>query len=87
MHLSIRTIYSNNLFEHSIRTTHSIRTLRKTIFISDLTLMMLVTSGVISKETVTLKNLVSSGEKRALAIELSQNVRGVNSVNAKALTF
>jgi len=49
--------------------------------------MMLVTSGVISKETVTLKNLVSSGEKRALAIELSQNVRGVNSVNAKALTF
>ncbi len=36
---------------------------------------------------VTLTGKVSSGAERALAIELAQNIRGVNSVNAKELTF
>ena len=38
------------------------------------------------KGIVTLSGKVDSGAERALAIELAQNVRGVNSVNAKALT-
>jgi osmotically-inducible protein OsmY len=36
---------------------------------------------------VTLSGKVGSGAERALAIELAQNVRGVKSVNATALTF
>jgi osmotically-inducible protein OsmY len=36
---------------------------------------------------VTLSGKVSSGAERELATELAQNVRGVNSVNAKALKF
>lgn len=36
---------------------------------------------------VTLSGKVASGAERALAIELAQNVRGVKSVNATALTF
>lgn len=36
---------------------------------------------------VTLNGTVSSGAERDLAIELAQNIRGVNSVNATALTF
>lgn len=36
---------------------------------------------------VTLKGNVSSGAERKLAIELAQNVRGVKSVDAKALVF
>ena len=36
---------------------------------------------------VTLSGKVSSGAERELATELAQNVRGVKSVNAKALTF
>lgn len=39
------------------------------------------------KGVVSLKGAVSSGAERALAIELAQNVLGVKSVNAKALTF
>lgn len=38
------------------------------------------------KGIVTLSGSVDSGAERALAIQLAQNVRGVNSVNAKALT-
>ena len=38
------------------------------------------------KGIVTLSGKVDSGAERALAIELAQNVRGVNSVNSKALT-
>jgi hyperosmotically inducible periplasmic protein len=38
------------------------------------------------KGIVTLSGKVDSGSERALAIELAQNVRGVNSVNSKALT-
>ncbi len=38
------------------------------------------------KGIVTLSGNVDSGAERALAIQLAQNVRGVNSVNAKALT-
>ena len=37
--------------------------------------------------SVTLSGKVSSGAERELAIELAQNVRGVKSVNATALTF
>jgi len=40
-----------------------------------------------SKGVVSLKGAVSSGAERALAIELAQNVLGVTSVDAKALTF
>lgn len=40
-----------------------------------------------SKGVVSLKGVVSSGAERALAIELAQNVLGVRSVDAKALTF
>jgi hyperosmotically inducible protein len=36
---------------------------------------------------VTLSGKVASGAERALAIELAENVRGVKSVNASALTF
>ena len=36
---------------------------------------------------VTLSGKVDSGAERALAIELAQNVRGVKSVQSKALTF
>lgn len=36
---------------------------------------------------VTLSGKVSSGAERELAIELAQNIRGVDSVNATALTF
>ena len=36
---------------------------------------------------VTLSGTVGSGAERALAIELAQNIRGVNGVNATALTF
>jgi osmotically-inducible protein OsmY len=36
---------------------------------------------------VTLSGKVASGAERALAIELAQNVRGVKTVNATALTF
>jgi osmotically-inducible protein OsmY len=36
---------------------------------------------------VTLSGTVDSGAERDLAIELAQNVRGVKSVEAKALTF
>jgi osmotically-inducible protein OsmY len=36
---------------------------------------------------VTLSGTVDSGAERELAIELAQNVRGVKSVDAKALTF
>jgi osmotically-inducible protein OsmY len=36
---------------------------------------------------VTLKGRLGSGAERALAIELAQNIKGVNSVNAKDLTF
>jgi len=36
---------------------------------------------------VTLNGKVSSGAERELAIELAQNIRGVKSVNATALTF
>lgn len=36
---------------------------------------------------VTLTGKVDSGAEQSLAIELAQNVRGVKSVNAKALTF
>ncbi len=36
---------------------------------------------------VTLTGKVDSGAEHSLAIELAQNVRGVKSVNAKALTF
>jgi hyperosmotically inducible periplasmic protein len=36
---------------------------------------------------VTLKGGVSSGNERALAVELAENVRGVKSVDAKGLTF
>lgn len=36
---------------------------------------------------VTLTGKVDSGAERALAIELAQNVRGVKSVDSKALTF
>lgn len=36
---------------------------------------------------VILNGTVSSGAERDLAIELAQNIRGVNSVNATALTF
>jgi hyperosmotically inducible protein len=36
---------------------------------------------------VTLSGKVSSGAQRALAIELAQNIRGVKSVNSKALTI
>ena len=36
---------------------------------------------------VNLNGKVASGAERALAIELAQNVRGVKSVNATALTF
>src|SRR4249919_448429 len=38
------------------------------------------------KGIVTLSGKVDSGAERALAIELAQNVKGVNSVNSKALT-
>jgi osmotically-inducible protein OsmY len=40
------------------------------------------TSGI-----VTLTGKVDSGAERALAIELAQNVRGVKSVQSKALTL
>ena len=36
---------------------------------------------------VTLSGKVDSGAERALAIELAQNVRGVKSVQSKALTL
>jgi osmotically-inducible protein OsmY len=36
---------------------------------------------------VTLSGKFSSGAERALATELAQNIRGVKSVNATALTF
>jgi hyperosmotically inducible periplasmic protein len=38
------------------------------------------------KGIVTLSGKVDSGAERALAIELAQNVKGVNSVNSKSLT-
>jgi len=38
------------------------------------------------KGIVTLSGKVDSGAERALAIELTQNVRGVKSVNSKSLT-
>ena len=40
-----------------------------------------------SEGNVTLSGKVSSGAERELATELAQNVRGVKSVNATALTF
>lgn len=39
------------------------------------------------KGVVTLSGKVGSGAEQALAIELANNVRGVNSVQSKALTF
>lgn len=50
-----------------------------------------VQSGAISVSTsegvVTLDGKVSSGAERALAVELAENIRGVKSVDAKALKF
>ncbi|RUO40939.1 transporter [Pseudidiomarina aestuarii] len=40
-----------------------------------------------NKGVVTLDGLVSSGIEKALAIELAEHVRGVNSVEAKGLVF
>ncbi len=40
-----------------------------------------------SSGVVTLKGKVNSGVERALAVELTQNVRGVKSVEAKDLVF
>lgn len=40
-----------------------------------------------NKGVVSLKGTLSSGAERALAVELAQNVIGVKSVDAKALTF
>ena len=40
-----------------------------------------------SQGVVSLKGTVASGVERALAIELAQNVRGVKSVQAEALTY
>lgn len=39
------------------------------------------------KGVVSLSGRVSSGSERALAIELTQNVRGVKSVQSRELTF
>lgn len=39
------------------------------------------------KGIVALSGKVDNGTERALAIELAQNVRGVKSVNSKALTL
>lgn len=44
-------------------------------------------SATTNSGIVTLTGTVDSGAERDLAIELAQNVRGVKSVNAKALTF